>query len=301
MTWILSALLFSGAFFFHGVTEANRSRCPTEAEWHGLKTRAFFNKIFVSATTCRYYKDDMQRRNEQVREKLTTTYRSYYIEQIRIASSYYDRLNGTTSSVSRESSSEDYGQNRDWDRNETRNLNLYSLQSARLQNEGPQAFQNYCRQADETLTQLERASSAEAIDQIAINHSYANDHHIENCGATPQAATAAHSAPIAETESPQTVETRTDTSRSSSPIPPTVEPHRSVADTLTTDTPILRQLLSNGRISSQAQPCTTEIVVINGVRYCSARQPARSATDISPQDDTDSDEPASNDSVDSDD
>ncbi|WP_041575218.1 hypothetical protein [Pseudobdellovibrio exovorus] len=288
MLWLYTILII-GSMTYAPSAFAN-DRCPSSTEWHALKTRAFFNKLFVAATTCRYHKDDMQSRYDQVREKLTTTYRPYYTEQIRLANAYYDRIDrdGSTTRKARGQSSEDFGQNKEWDRSETRNLNLYSLQSAQLSTQNRSAFQSYCQQADQVLTQLLSTRTAEAVDQIAINHAYAREHNLTECDPEGRIVTEISAEPLTEPEpavetTPEEVVTREE--------PASVEPvrnsepssTRSAISTRTnrrsntplvsaTDTPLLYRLMSSGTTTTRPQPsvttCDGEIVVINNIRYC---------------------------------
>lgn len=287
MPWFYSLLVIASLTCSPLVFASDR--CPTSTEWHALKTRAFFNKLFVAATTCRYHKDDMQSRYDEVREKLTTTYRSYYNEQIRLASAYYDRIDSDGSTIRRSSrrNSEDFGQNKEWDRNETRNLNLYSLQSAQLSTQNRSAFQSYCQQADQLLTQLLSTRSAEAVDQIAINHPYAQEHNLTACepeGRIVTEVTQEAGSEVVNTEVPTPSDSQTQAPPQTEPPATTrVAPASSEARTLrhvsTTDTPLLYHLMSSGVINRQQQSVTTcdgEIIVINNLRYCSIR-PAHSS------------------------
>ena len=184
-------LTFSFAALFFTMTSLPAeaaNKCPTEVQWQALKRRAYFNKFFVAATTCKLSTlakaNNMDARHNAVRDKFTTTYRDFYEEQMEIASAYYDEVdlaNGLRrpTRLSNNPNIEESKQNANWSKNETKMLNLFSLQSAKLS--GSQDFQNYCQKALEAVEQAEGITSLQQLAEISLTHPYASEHNLVNC------------------------------------------------------------------------------------------------------------------------
>jgi hypothetical protein len=179
---------------------ASATTCPTPEEWHGIKTRAFFNKLAVGSLYCKSYKTDLSSKYEDIHNKLTlTTYKAYYISQIDLANKYYDRVDGIKSRpTDRMSQSEDYGQNRNWDKDETKNLNKMSLQAIKARETDPN-LNSYCEENYKVINDLLAATSAEQIDALAVAHPYAREHGLTACDSTGEITIPSVEAPAAPT------------------------------------------------------------------------------------------------------
>lgn len=200
------SILFSFLLFLIAPALATANEvCPNEEqEWTAIKYRAFHMKLFQVAGRCFPHSYENGQRTHSTAEgprvdrasmKLSgdCAFRPFHVDQMRIASEYFDRRypgagradTYSTSGECRRSTPLVRGNrntryNLQWESYETNILNKLSMQISNTQ-ATPAAWQSYCAQAIATIDQVLEAESSDDIVELINEHPFAQEHDLPQC------------------------------------------------------------------------------------------------------------------------